>query len=419
MIRIRKFDESIESERQIKKISERYISVLAEKTYDAFMQWSDSKRYNDNLSVMLLDRKGRGSVVSIDFDSVKYPKFLEDFFKHLEYDPPSIRFYMGVYFIEKRIGGNYSPQTKDINVFVYNERVLSEMIDVFKKYNNQSRIVNQFERILDGYNSILVHELTHAYDDYISSGKFMPKDYKSIGGEGDDWEEYASQNLEVNARYASTIAKLTDMGVKYTLDFDGVLDEFKRRFQGWNTISNEQQKRLTNRLYAWYTEPIEGKREKNKALKYIYNNASFKQLYEIADSTFQKFKNSRVKIPDNLKNTDFPEIDVVSYIKESAQQLIEGNYDRKEIKNPAIVRNRYSGFKAVEHLIDQKDKYAQMVNDIESENLGVDIEELLDKNPKYKMMHKSWQKALDKISNLSKQLEVSEDSLYTIAKRFE
>lgn len=136
------------------------------------------------------------------------------------------------------------------------------------------------------------------------------------------------------------------------------MDEFKNRFEGWHVISKDQQKRIANRLYAWYIQPIEKEKEKKKALKYIYNDASFRQLYELGD---KKPLTNDVEIPKNLKGTNF-NIDLISYMKESAEQLVKGNYDKKEFNNPSIIKNRYKGFKVIKSILERMEKMQSKIS---------------------------------------------------------
>lgn len=393
MIIMKKFDESLESERHLKNISEEFIEELSKETLKLFEQlvWDENRDIED----ILLNPASTGMVVTSEYTSVKIPKFLENFFEdHLFAKGSGIFLYIGMGIKNKGAAGRY--QKGPIDLYIVDKKIIEEILDTLIRYNQDSRIINSLERIYkDTIFLTLIHELTHAYDDYISSGKYSPKNYKDVT-KGDEWGEYASQNLEVNARYVSTVANLKDIGVKYTIhDFEDVIDEFIHRFRGWTTLNKEQQERLIKRLYTWYIEPIKGKREKNKALKYIYNNASFKQLHQIDE--FKKLSNSRVELPQHLKNTDF-DIDVISYMKESASQLINGNYNKKEFNNPSIIRNRYKGFKAVANVIN-------IIQKLESKGYVRDVSKTLQNQYRVLQLY-------------ADELDVSLEDLYTIARRF-
>ena len=99
-----------------------------------------------------------------------------------------------------------------------------------------------------------------------------------------------------------------------------------------------------------------------------------------------------MSVPDHLDYLK-PELDVESYVKETAQKLIQGKINREEFNNPSIPRNRYKGFNIIEDIISIMGKL---------ERKGKPVDE--------------YQGALE---NFAQELDVSVDDLYTIARRFE
>jgi len=102
----------------------------------------------------------------------------------------------------------------------------------------------------------LVHEFTHAYDDYISKGKYASKDSPKSK---EDSLGYLQSNHEVNARYTAAVDeirnyKLIDPDNKTRGGFENYLWEFKQAFLGWADMKPEVQKSLTNRLYKDYSQ---------------------------------------------------------------------------------------------------------------------------------------------------------------------
>jgi hypothetical protein len=110
--------------------------------------------------------------------------------------------------------------------------------------------------------TIMIHELTHVYDYFISKGKNLDSYGKKVSGEEElqrydkndpqDLKDYLSHNVEVNARFQEVIS-MPEMKDS-TIPFEEYLDMFKVRFDGWNIIPEKAQKRLIKRLYDYYAQ---------------------------------------------------------------------------------------------------------------------------------------------------------------------
>lgn len=112
------------------------------------------------------------------------------------------------------------------------------------------------------FRTILLHELRHAYDDFVSKGNYL-NDKKSINYYGNyetdskkpDYNMSSEQHKiyltlphEYWARFTQTINSLNK-----TLPFDKYFDDFKRKIGGWELISPKHQKRITKAAYRYWS----------------------------------------------------------------------------------------------------------------------------------------------------------------------
>ncbi len=107
------------------------------------------------------------------------------------------------------------------------------------------------------YMDVLVHELTHAFDDFRSKGKFKKDSYKSPTSGGGD-SEYWLQQIEINARFAETAQALVSK--KLSLDsgtqkgFQNYMEVFQSAIRKWEIMPEWVKKRLQGRMYKEYSE---------------------------------------------------------------------------------------------------------------------------------------------------------------------
>lgn len=137
-----------------------------------------------------------------------------------------------------------------------------QIIEVYMAKALLDQIRSKDRRLRDGLiasrmrkvESDLVHELTHAYDDFRSSGKYHEKDYPT-DLKGKNLDKYYSLPSEVNAYYAQALQasqnkklRFGDPKENWTLYFTS----FVENFSGWKSLSPEQQKRIKGRVYNEY-----------------------------------------------------------------------------------------------------------------------------------------------------------------------
>lgn len=116
------------------------------------------------------------------------------------------------------------------------------------------------------FKSTLVHELRHAYDDFISNSKFITdkkskKYYEKYGDNGENEKMSPEQRqiyLTLPHEYWVRFTQAV-LGVSIWDDFDKVKKVFIRLIKGWDLLSLKHQKRLLKALWLYY----QGKKENN------------------------------------------------------------------------------------------------------------------------------------------------------------
>jgi hypothetical protein len=115
-----------------------------------------------------------------------------------------------------------------------------------------------------GLKDTIVHELQHAYDDFISNGKYASdkrskkyyanNTYNSFDPESKmsdkQYEQYLNLPHEYWARFSEALASID---VRPDLDdFNSVFNDFKYSFAGYETLLPNAKKRILNSLYKFY-----------------------------------------------------------------------------------------------------------------------------------------------------------------------
>ena len=110
-------------------------------------------------------------------------------------------------------------------------------------------------RILDDHRSQLVHELRHAYEDYISAGRFRdnPKSRKArlarqVLGHDDPKRHalYMNDPVEISARLAQVFAQ--EERARREQDWPAYLRAVRWGFRGWKDLPDSVKRRLTLRI---------------------------------------------------------------------------------------------------------------------------------------------------------------------------
>lgn len=181
MIRMRTFNESMESEREIFKLCHK----LAPEIVDGFIRIINliNKKFGMGYVENEILGSGDGFTSSLfpeDVVEIYRSKFLEPFYRFIEENRLIVYVIMGDT-SKRRTPAQYTKKdprsnafTATIKVYIDDLNFRKEVVDLFKKYNQESSIKNSFLDIFKNSRSFqtLVREFVHAYDDFISSGKY-------------------------------------------------------------------------------------------------------------------------------------------------------------------------------------------------------------------------------------------------------
>ena len=234
------------------------------------------------------------------------------------------------------IEGEYS--SKQNRIVVWNVLFPNTWIKGARHFEGKKEIHDYFRTY---FRKTLVHEFAHAYDDFISRGKYLPKNYKGAPAtQGDEtgMKDYAKQNLEVNARYTEWINSHQKERVTYT--WQEYAKEFKQEW-GIKYLNPEQYRRLINRLFAQYNEPLPDDFKPE-----VLNSLSFKLFHK----GFENKLSANDFIPEDKRWKDqLTKKDIFNYMRKSIQNILTGKVKESDIKNPAINKNRYAGLKSIKY----------------------------------------------------------------------
>jgi hypothetical protein len=182
-----------------------------------------------------------------------------------------------------------------------------ELHDLNEQYpeakHDDSKLADLIEKtILIRYDT-LVHELTHALDDFLSNGKAFANSYDAK----DDPTHYLTSQHEINARFSQTITDkelkdeklIASNPTKRSKDlgrggFENYLFKFKQGFVGWDILTEKQQRQLTKRLYNEYMSLTRDEEQiiLQRLLGSIAWNISFKERidYRVPNKMEPRFK---------------------------------------------------------------------------------------------------------------------------------
>jgi len=239
---------------------------------------------------------------------------------------------------------------------------LNKSIEKFLSKNmSEETFRNQ---IKSRYSETLIHELTHAFDDYRSKGEYLGKKKYSSDFEKKD---YWLQQVEINARFGQTTKGVLDK--KLSLDSGNGFEEYMRYFKKaigkWEDMPDWVQKRLKGRMYKEYSELS------NQEKDIILVNESWKTLNEFLMEFYDK------------KDVEPPE------------ELMWASVDFRLKGDKAYTTNQMHTFsQLLKDAIKNPSKYEKemkrLLNIIES------IQNVLKKNPEAENVIKSYFKFSDK-----------------------
>lgn len=208
------------------------------------------------------------------FNGLKYKygnfnKFIRDF-----------KLYMG--FSDRiNVKGYFSPLGDSGEIIInVNEKIIYDYILAnYERYNKEEIKEEVYYDIYNGdFISVLRHELQHAYDYYISDGKFTSdkssKAYYAAKRNNAPKTnrlklKYLRLQHEVNARFTEAIAELNSYGLFNTdsnsfVELWEYLDNFKTLYYGWENMTPKIQKYLMRRASQYYYKYKENFENKKK-----------------------------------------------------------------------------------------------------------------------------------------------------------
>lgn len=304
-----KLFESYKSLKETEDLARDIIIKCAEKTFDDIAEYIVfMNRQNGDYNEMMKDNgkpyieRPIEKLHSVGFDTdfkEDYKKYnvLQDFIKE-----------SGTYVNFKQFGKSKTTKGSFTNSYwgreikiYYDKHVIGTLNDMYESgsitESGDILFVIHSENII----KILVHELTHSYDDWRSNGKAIvqPDEYKkhkqkatnlkkmaSLDGKLTDDEiefldkqhkDYLNLKHEVDARFVHTLKDhkpiYKDTHKVKTEDLEWVIEDwkkyyrdFKLYFDGWDGLSDDVKRQLTRRLSQFYEFEKETLKDLNKEL---------------------------------------------------------------------------------------------------------------------------------------------------------
>lgn len=239
----------------------------------------DSQNMIEQLSKDMLKSYISQYVEHVYLSRSRPKKFLVNAFKGLKYSYGKFNEFIRDFTIylglskDLRVRGQFQPTADvgDILIQVDENILYDYIIENHKKYS-KDEIKEELYYYIGNINffTVLRHELQHAYDYYISGGKFTSdkksKDfYAKKRGNVIDTDpktkeimrvKYLRLQHEINARFTQTITELNDYGLHNGdgsfVSIQDYLNTFKKWFYGWDIMTPKVQKYLMRRASQYY-----------------------------------------------------------------------------------------------------------------------------------------------------------------------
>lgn len=265
--------ESLESQKGIEKLTDLILQKTAEKIFWRFSDYSNP----DDL------RKIDYELVSHDFPDINIKKdigigniyFSDTFQKFIEEGNVDVYY---TSFLSGTRRGTTSIGQYHYGGYIYLSLTPEFLEQINREFNNENNLGGLSQDLLYvklwyKFHSILAHELQHAYDYFISSGKmFMRKKtqkyfdiVQSYNIKSDStpeesnkiFKKYLRLPHEVNARFTQAFQKIrmfksNGFNAKIKKPFETVLSDFKMYYDHWDDLSPTMQRRLIQRLYTMW-----------------------------------------------------------------------------------------------------------------------------------------------------------------------
>lgn len=260
-----RLDESVATQNAIETIATSFISNLATKNIEEYRGYAGYTPIHQMANIRM------AALTNMKIKVSRFPILVKKFVQEMGM--------LSVSFKSERGGtkGEYWPDFNSINLFVnyeFETQVNSTLLHNDFPYFS---LVNLFKFRMD----TLVHELTHAFQNWVSKGKWKDntrsRDALAARQTHHNWPEspeifaqYRNDPIEINARYSQVIQRIR---VNFSnTDWPNVGRMFKWEIGDWSQIPKIEQRRLVLRLYAeWSAE----QRPKTRDMK-----TEFETFYE-------------------------------------------------------------------------------------------------------------------------------------------
>jgi hypothetical protein len=276
--------ENVKRQAELDNIAIAVINYLSQQTsisFNKYVQEIKKSYLEDEINFKLYnDLKPN----PINLSSLLYLKIL----KKNDYSKEMINFIktydLEIYYTHQygKSSGVFKQDERRVVVFIPKDDV-DEFDEDIKDNINDTTVYHGIKKMLKKHIDTLVHELQHAWDFWVSNGKYVDKNIRLAHNKmntENDYSHYFKLSHEINARYAETVHRLKNDGLKiknsygghpYTvsLNWENLLRAFKDNFLGWNLIKPEQQERLIKRLATEYADMIKHKTPSNNISKLI------------------------------------------------------------------------------------------------------------------------------------------------------
>lgn len=260
--------ETYTSQKQLEKICDQIIEKMAEKTDNYFK----GKQVNQIMSIKL------GEIDNNDEDMKYFIEEFSDMFIAI-IDPDSVDNFVF------KTDGVYLNRGNVFYIFIKEKYSTIERINDYPKTLYKSRKDAIINYATSDYKSNLLHEISHAYDDFRSFGKALDmkkskyysntKQYDELKSKENKTEEekelitmfnkdYLNVRFEVDARLSQTLYKINffnldlDLSLEYNKDyykirdFKDVLRDFKSNMGAFYALDEKQKKRVLSKLGSFY-----------------------------------------------------------------------------------------------------------------------------------------------------------------------
>jgi hypothetical protein len=343
MIRIRKFTETLESERELRIFVDKLIPFISKALYavkkndfnhlgDRDKIIAEKARFQDDGDLFIggITFSGEsGTPIFVIPQKVYNSKFLYDFYEYLLGDTHKFKKALSIAIMnfnsKNTTRGYYS--SKNNLLVIYLTKEMTEDILLSIQYFNESKSVSEINKTISSSyaRATLLHEITHAYDYFRGDEE---KIGKSVLQPESGFLDYSLQTHEINAFYSSVVQKAEDLGDKYTHNFKHVLNLVKYNsslsYYLGDDIPEDVKKRILNRFYQWYAEPPATKAEMKLAKDICYTEVWYRVLLgNFNDIKIFEFKEFLQPLSMEIKGIDTPSMKGLLSAKEAFDYLIQ------------------------------------------------------------------------------------------------